>query len=119
MHADEAEIDEPLVRRLLAACFPDTDWARRPLSPVASSGTAAGGPPPGPGNFFRGVPLAQRGEPTRAALAVDDATWARGRGWALSVARIQLPYYRDSNPALAANARRTIREVLADGRRAA
>ncbi len=30
----------------------------------------------------------------RSALAVDDATWARGRGWALSVALIALPYYR-------------------------
>ncbi|MEN8182496.1 MAG: aminoglycoside phosphotransferase family protein, partial [Myxococcota bacterium] len=29
----------------------------------------------------------------RAALSVDDATWARGRGWALSVALIALPYY--------------------------
>lgn len=50
----------------------------------------------------------------RAALAVDDAAWARGRGWALSVALIQLPYYKDTNPALAANARYTIGEVLGD-----
>ena len=34
----------------------------------------------------------------RAALAVDDATWARGRGWALSVALIALPYYQTTNP---------------------
>lgn len=50
----------------------------------------------------------------RDELGVDDATWDRGRGWALSVALIQLPYYRDTNPALAANARHVIREVLAD-----
>jgi aminoglycoside phosphotransferase (APT) family kinase protein len=50
----------------------------------------------------------------RVELGADDATWARGRGWALSVALIQLPYYRDTNPALAANARHVIREVLAD-----
>ncbi|MER6400876.1 aminoglycoside phosphotransferase family protein [Kitasatospora sp. NPDC001603] len=50
----------------------------------------------------------------RAALAADDATWARGRAWALSIALIQLPYYRTTNPALAANARHVIREVLAD-----
>ena len=49
----------------------------------------------------------------RAALDVDDDTWARGRGWALSIALIQLPYYRDTNPTLAANSRRVIREVLA------
>jgi hypothetical protein len=30
------------------------------------------------------------------------ATWARGRGWALSVALIQLPYDKHTNPALAA-----------------
>jgi aminoglycoside phosphotransferase (APT) family kinase protein/GNAT superfamily N-acetyltransferase len=50
----------------------------------------------------------------RSELGVDAATWARGRGWALSVALIQLPYYRDTNPALAENARHVIREVLAD-----
>ncbi len=50
----------------------------------------------------------------RQRLAVDDATWERGRGWALSVALIQLPYYRDTNPGLAANSRHTIAAVLAD-----
>jgi aminoglycoside phosphotransferase (APT) family kinase protein len=50
----------------------------------------------------------------RAALSVDDATWARGRGWALSVGLIALPYYRSTNPVLAANARHTIGELLAD-----
>ncbi|HEX6469499.1 MAG TPA: aminoglycoside phosphotransferase family protein [Streptosporangiaceae bacterium] len=54
----------------------------------------------------------------RAALGVDDATWARGRGWALSIALIQLPYYKDTNPVLAASARHVIKEVLADHRRA-
>lgn len=50
----------------------------------------------------------------RAALGVDDAMWARGRGWALSVALVALPYYRDTNPVIAASARKTISEVLAD-----
>ena len=50
----------------------------------------------------------------RTALGVDDATWDRGRGWALSVALIQLPYYKETNPSLAASARHVIREVLAD-----
>jgi aminoglycoside phosphotransferase (APT) family kinase protein len=50
----------------------------------------------------------------RAALAFDDATWARGRGWALSVGLIALPYYRDTNPVLAAISRRAIEETLAD-----
>jgi aminoglycoside phosphotransferase (APT) family kinase protein len=53
----------------------------------------------------------------RAEVAVDDATWVRGRGWALSVALIQLPYYKDTNPDLAANARYVIGEVLAERNR--
>jgi aminoglycoside phosphotransferase (APT) family kinase protein len=50
----------------------------------------------------------------RAALAVDEATWVRGRGWALSVGLIALPYYRESNPVLANIARYAIHEVLAE-----
>jgi hypothetical protein len=50
----------------------------------------------------------------RAALAVGEATWARGRSWALSWALIALPYYEDTNPQFAGMARRTIAEVLAD-----
>ena len=53
----------------------------------------------------------------RAELDVDDATWARGRGWALSVGLIALPYYKNTNPVLAATARHLIREVLADHQR--
>jgi len=50
----------------------------------------------------------------RRALAVDDATWARGRGWALSVGLIALPYYQSTNPVLTGISRRAIVEVLAD-----
>jgi aminoglycoside phosphotransferase (APT) family kinase protein len=50
----------------------------------------------------------------RGELDADDATWARGRGWALSVALIQLPYYWETNPALAGNARHVLRELLGD-----
>ena len=48
------------------------------------------------------------------ALGVNDATWARGRGWALSVGLIALPYYQRTNPALAGIARRAIEQALAD-----
>ena len=52
LHADEADIDQPLVRRLLTAQFPQ--WADLPLAPVASAGTSSAlyrlgddtGPPP-------------------------------------------------------------------------
>ncbi|HET7900037.1 MAG TPA: aminoglycoside phosphotransferase family protein [Candidatus Nanopelagicales bacterium] len=50
----------------------------------------------------------------RRAAAYDDATWLRGRGWALSTALVALPYYRARSRALADGARRTIAEVLAD-----
>jgi aminoglycoside phosphotransferase (APT) family kinase protein len=55
----------------------------------------------------------------RAALPVDDATWGRGRGWALSFGLIALPYYRSTNPVLSGIARHAIDEVLADHQRAA
>ena len=50
----------------------------------------------------------------REVLQVDDATWARGRGWALSFGLIAFPYYQITNPVLAGIARRAIHEVLAD-----
>lgn len=48
----------------------------------------------------------------RAALPFDDATWTRGRGWALSWALIVLPYYQHTNPGLCRIAEYTINEVL-------
>lgn len=47
----------------------------------------------------------------RDIVDVDDATWTRGRGWALSMAVIQLPYYRHTNPIISANARHVLRDV--------
>jgi aminoglycoside phosphotransferase (APT) family kinase protein len=49
----------------------------------------------------------------REAMQADAAMWLRGMGWALSVAVIALPYYKDSNPALAEISRHTIAQVLA------
>jgi aminoglycoside phosphotransferase (APT) family kinase protein len=42
---------------------------------------------------------------------IDGDTWERGRGWALSIALIMLPYYKNSNPVLAALARRMIGNI--------
>ena len=51
----------------------------------------------------------------RNALSVDEATWARGRGWALSQAVTALSYYTEqTNAVLVREARRWITEVLAD-----
>lgn len=45
---------------------------------------------------------------------IDDNTWARGKGWALSIALIMLPYYKNTNPTLASLARRMIKNILGD-----
>lgn len=50
----------------------------------------------------------------RAATGVDDHTWARARGLALSQAVIALPYYLHTSPPIAARSRLIIREVLAE-----
>jgi len=49
-----------------------------------------------------------------AALPVDGATWARGRGWALWKGLITLAEHINTNPLEAGKARRVIDEVLAD-----
>ena len=51
----------------------------------------------------------------RDALAIDDATWARGKGWVIT-GIFGLSYYRHTNPVLVARARHGIEAVLADHR---
>ncbi len=50
----------------------------------------------------------------REAAGADEALWRRGQGWALAKALEAIPYYRDTNPAFAAFARRTLGRVLGD-----
>jgi aminoglycoside phosphotransferase (APT) family kinase protein len=50
----------------------------------------------------------------REAAGADEALWRRGQGWALAKAVEAIPYYRDTNPAFAAFARRTLGRVLGD-----
>jgi aminoglycoside phosphotransferase (APT) family kinase protein len=52
----------------------------------------------------------------RDALGVDDGTWLRALGIALHQAVGIVPYYQQTNPRLAAEGQRTIREILADVR---
>ncbi|MGY0020134.1 aminoglycoside phosphotransferase family protein [Streptomyces sp. cg35] len=52
----------------------------------------------------------------RDAVGLDADTWARGRGWALTVAAHELAYYRESNPFMARTAERVIGAVLAEDR---
>lgn len=48
----------------------------------------------------------------REAARVDDATWARGRGWALCWGVVTEQYYRDTNPVLASVAHRAWTQAL-------
>ncbi len=51
----------------------------------------------------------------RSALSIDDATWARSRGWALSQALNALSYYTpETNAVLVSESQRWLAEVLAD-----
>jgi aminoglycoside phosphotransferase (APT) family kinase protein len=51
-------------------------------------------------------------EAFRTALALDSATWSRGRGWALWKALITLAEHIDTNPLEAGKARTVLNEVL-------
>jgi aminoglycoside phosphotransferase (APT) family kinase protein len=53
-------------------------------------------------------------EAFRAETAVDEATWLRGRGCALSQAALFIPYYWHSNPIGVKNARRLIEKILVE-----
>jgi len=50
----------------------------------------------------------------RAELLVGDASWLRGRGWALYQAVSALPYYWDTNPGMIRQASHALEQVLAD-----
>jgi aminoglycoside phosphotransferase (APT) family kinase protein len=52
----------------------------------------------------------------RRVVGVDEATWRRGRGWALRAGLGAVRVYRYTNPALAAAGRHSLAEVLADYR---
>jgi aminoglycoside phosphotransferase (APT) family kinase protein len=52
----------------------------------------------------------------RAELRVDDASWLRGRGWALCQAVSALPYYWHTNPGMIRQASHALAHVLADGK---
>ncbi|MFE9700267.1 phosphotransferase [Streptomyces sp. NPDC006270] len=56
-------------------------------------------------------------ETFRTAVGADDASWARGRGWALSIALLELAHYRETNPVTAEIAAHVIDEILGKGRR--
>ena len=85
------------------------------LSAVIDFGTlAVGDPAVDLIAAWQSVPAAAR-DAFRDELAVDDATWARGRGWGLAAV---LPTREDlADPARAPRARRALDELVADHRR--
>jgi aminoglycoside phosphotransferase (APT) family kinase protein len=50
----------------------------------------------------------------REGVDLDDATWLRGRGWALTIALQLIPYYAETAPQFAALGRRMLAAVVAD-----
>ncbi|MEU1331402.1 aminoglycoside phosphotransferase family protein [Streptomyces sp. NPDC005865] len=60
---------------------------------------------------------AEARESFRATLgpATDDAMWARGRGWALTIALMELSYYHRTNPVMARIARRVVARLTGRG----
>ncbi|MEU0877043.1 aminoglycoside phosphotransferase family protein [Lentzea sp. NPDC005914] len=58
----------------------------------------------------------ERGRRTfrRKLREFDDSAWARARGWALHLAVLGLPYYRDTNPVFADICRHTLDQLLAE-----
>lgn len=50
----------------------------------------------------------------RKELQIDDDTWIRGKGWALAIALIIIPYYLHTNPVLISVAKKIIGELIGD-----
>jgi aminoglycoside phosphotransferase (APT) family kinase protein len=50
----------------------------------------------------------------RKALAVDEHTWRRARGYALHQALMIIPYYPNTNPGFVSMAKRTVEEILTE-----
>jgi hypothetical protein len=71
-----------------------------------------------PGEIAAGLPLAARliaaQFPHWGHLPPDDATWRRGRGWALGLGLGAIHHYRDTNPVLAAIGQHAVTETLTD-----
>jgi aminoglycoside phosphotransferase (APT) family kinase protein len=87
---------------------------RRKISAVIDFGMAGIGDPACDMMAAWTLLSAQTRDIFRSIVHTDDATWQRGRGWALSFGLIALPYYKDTNPILAKIALHTINEVIGD-----
>lgn len=86
------------------------------LSAVIDFGTASAADPAGdvlPAWWlFEGASRAAY----REALEIDEATWLRARGWALSLVVIAIPYYLDRRPGTLADGLESVADILTDFR---
>ena len=127
------EVDVRAVTALWEAALAAPAWQRPPvwihgdldarnllvergrLSAVIDFGSAGVGDPACDVMVAWKVLSADSRERFRGALSIDDATWERGRGWALSQGLGALAYYTpETNPVLVREARRWLPDVLAD-----
>ncbi len=84
------------------------------LSAVIDFGTSGVGDPAGDVTIAWTLLSGSSRAAFRAGLAVDAATWARGRGWALWKALITLAGAVGTDPVVAAGAAHVVNQVLAD-----
>jgi len=89
------------------------------LSAVIDFGTLAVGDPAGDLLVAWTFLSAETRDVFRDALGVDDATWARGRGWGLAASLPSPAELLDDDPDRAASARRRVDDLIADHQRAA
>jgi aminoglycoside phosphotransferase (APT) family kinase protein len=127
----EDEIDVPAATAAWEAALQTPPWPHEPvwlhgdllegnllvrdgrLTGVIDWGAAAAGDPAFDYHIAWSL-LAPVRDEFRAACEVDDDTWARARGLALSQALIALPYYLHTSPPIVARSRLAIDQVLAD-----
>jgi aminoglycoside phosphotransferase (APT) family kinase protein len=129
----ESEIDVVTVTAAWDEAFGAPEWQRPPvwlhgdldsrnllaengrLSAVIDFGTLSVGDPACDVMVAWKMLSAEARDTFRTALPVDEATWARSRGWAISQAVTALAYYTEqTNAVLVREAQRWITEVLAD-----
>ena len=127
------EIDVPLARETWAAAraatwYGSPVWVHSDIAPgnllvedgrltaVIDFGSSAVGDPACDAAMAWTTFSGESREAFRAGLPFDEATWARGRGWALWKAAIVLAQALRDDPADARETSRVIAEVLADHR---
>ena len=50
----------------------------------------------------------------REMVRLDDATWARARGWVINMAAFAIPYYAETNPIITHHSHRMLSEMLSE-----